>query len=138
MALLGIYTVLAGILGSYLQPIIIMVAIPFGQVGAVIGHWMLGFDVTLLSMFGMVVLAGILVNDALELLDLVNRKVRAGGRGVRLRRRSRPPAVSPDFPDDGDHRGRDDADPLRAVVPGTVPQADGRRNSRSDFRSRRC
>jgi multidrug efflux pump subunit AcrB len=56
-----------------------MVAIPFGLVGAVVGHWIVGFDVTLLSMFGMVALAGIVVNDSLVLVDLVNRRVRAGG-----------------------------------------------------------
>ena len=78
MALLGIYTILAAIFRSYIQPIIVMIAIPFGLVGAVIGHWVLGFDVTLLSMFGMVALTGIVVNDSLVLLDLVNVRVRNG------------------------------------------------------------
>jgi len=78
LALLGIYTILAALFKSYVQPIIIMVAIPFGLVGAVAGHWILGFSVTLLSMFGMVALAGIVVNDSLVLLDQVNRRVRAG------------------------------------------------------------
>ena len=79
MALLGIYTILAALFKSYIQPVIIMVAIPFGLVGAIIGHWIVGFDVTLLSMFGMVALAGIVVNDSLVLIDQVNRRVRAGG-----------------------------------------------------------
>jgi multidrug efflux pump subunit AcrB len=78
MALLGIYTILAAIFRSYLQPLIVMVAIPFGLIGAVIGHWIMGFDITLLSMFGMVALAGIVVNDSLVLLDLVNLHVRDG------------------------------------------------------------
>ncbi len=78
LALLGIYTVLAAIFRSYTQPAIVMVAIPFGLVGAVIGHWILGFDVTLLSMFGMVALTGIVVNDSLVLIDQVNRRVRDG------------------------------------------------------------
>ncbi|HDZ21044.1 hypothetical protein LCGC14_0017850 [marine sediment metagenome] len=78
VALLGIYTVLAAIFRSYFQPIIIMLAIPFGLVGAVIGHWLMGFDLTILSMFGMVALTGIVVNDSLVLIDLVNRRVRAG------------------------------------------------------------
>ena len=78
MALLGIYTILAAIFKSYIQPIIVMIAIPFGLVGAVIGHWALGFDVSLLSMFGMVALAGIVVNDSLVLLDLVNVRIRSG------------------------------------------------------------
>ena len=78
VALLGIYTVLAAIFRSYFQPVIIMLAIPFGLVGAVIGHWLMGYELTLLSMFGMVALTGIVVNDSLVLIDLVNRRVRAG------------------------------------------------------------
>ncbi len=79
MALLAIYTILAALFRSYAQPIIIMVAIPFGLVGAIIGHQLLGFDVTLLSTFGMVALAGIVVNDSLVLIDCINRGVRSGG-----------------------------------------------------------
>jgi multidrug efflux pump subunit AcrB len=79
IALMAIYTILAAMFRSYIQPIIIMIAIPFGLVGAVIGHWVLGFDVTMLSVFGMVALAGIVVNDSLVLIDQINRGVRAGG-----------------------------------------------------------
>ena len=78
LALLGIYSVLAAIFRSYVQPVIIMLAIPFGLVGAVVGHWVLGFEVTLLSLFGMVALTGIVVNDSLVLIDCVNRQVRSG------------------------------------------------------------
>jgi len=78
IALLGIFTVLAAIFRSYTQPFIIMLAIPFGLVGAVIGHWLMGYELTLLSMFGMVALTGIVVNDSLVLIDLVNQRVRAG------------------------------------------------------------
>ena len=77
MALLGIYTILAALFRSYIQPVIIMVAIPFGLVGAIVGHWIVGFEVTLLSLFGIVALAGIVVNDSLVLIDLVNKRVRA-------------------------------------------------------------
>ncbi|HUS91209.1 MAG TPA: efflux RND transporter permease subunit [Phycisphaerae bacterium] len=80
LALLGIYTVLAAIFRSYVQPVIVMVAIPFGLVGAVIGHWVFGYEVTLLSMFGMVALAGIVVNDSLVLIDMVNRRIREGAK----------------------------------------------------------
>ncbi|GAG79701.1 unnamed protein product, partial [marine sediment metagenome] len=79
IALLGIYTILAALFRSYIQPVIIMVAIPFGLVGAIVGHWIVGFEITLLSLFGIVALAGIVVNDSLVLIDLVNRRVRAGG-----------------------------------------------------------
>ncbi len=78
LALLGIYTILAGLFKSYLQPVIIMIVIPFGLVGAVIGHWLTGYDVTLLSLFGMVALTGIVVNDSLVLIDFINRGVRSG------------------------------------------------------------
>ncbi|MCK5114353.1 MAG: efflux RND transporter permease subunit [Phycisphaerae bacterium] len=78
IALLGIYTILAAIFRSYLQPIIVMIAIPFGLTGAVIGHWIMGYDVTLLSMFGMVALAGIVVNDSLVLIDRINGEIRNG------------------------------------------------------------
>jgi multidrug efflux pump subunit AcrB len=79
LAMLVIYTILAALFRSYVQPMIIMIAIPFGLVGAVVGHWLLGFDVTLLSMFGMVALAGIVVNDSLVLIDRMNRHIRSGG-----------------------------------------------------------
>ena len=78
LALMGIYTILAGIFRSYVQPVIIMIAIPFGLVGAVVGHWIVGYDVTLLSLFGMVALTGIVVNDSLVLIDTVNRRSQGG------------------------------------------------------------
>ena len=81
MALLGIFTVVAVIFRSYIQPIIVMIAIPFGLIGAVLGHWILGFDVTLLSLFGMVALAGIVVNDSIVLIDRINTEIRSG-RGI--------------------------------------------------------
>ncbi|MFP4354226.1 MAG: efflux RND transporter permease subunit [Phycisphaerae bacterium] len=81
VALVGIYTILAAIFRSYFQPLIIMVAIPFGLLGAVLGHAIMGIDITLLSLFGMVALTGIVVNDSLVLIDLVNRRYREG-RGV--------------------------------------------------------
>ena len=78
IALLAIFTILAGLFKSYLQPIIVMVAIPFGLVGAVIGHRLLGYNISIMSLFGMVALTGIVVNDALVLIDYVNKCVRGG------------------------------------------------------------
>ncbi len=78
LALLGIYTILASIFKSYLQPMIIMLAIPFGLVGAALGHAVMGFDLSLLSVFGMVALAGIVVNDSLVLVDNINLRTRGG------------------------------------------------------------
>jgi multidrug efflux pump subunit AcrB len=73
LALLAIFALMAVPLKSYLQPLIIMTAIPFGLVGAVIGHLLLGYDLTILSGFGMVALAGVVVNDSLIMVDYINR-----------------------------------------------------------------
>ncbi len=73
IALLVIFALLAIPLRSYVQPLIIMVAIPFGIVGAVIGHIVLGFDLSILSMFGLVALTGVVINDGLVMVDFINR-----------------------------------------------------------------
>ena len=72
-ALLGIYAVIAILFRSYSQPFIVMAAIPYSLVGAILGHYITGYPFTLLSMIGGVALAGIVVNDSLILVDLVNR-----------------------------------------------------------------
>lgn len=77
-ALIGIYVLLAIPFRSYVQPILIMAVIPFGLIGAVIGHLLLGLNFTILSMFGLVALAGVVINDGLVLIDFVNRR-RQGG-----------------------------------------------------------
>ncbi|KPD10613.1 efflux RND transporter permease subunit [Phaeobacter sp. 11ANDIMAR09] len=69
LALLMIYALLAIPLKSYLQPVIIMLAIPFGVVGAVIGHLVIGLPVSLLSFFGILALSGVVVNDSLVLVS---------------------------------------------------------------------
>ncbi|MEE2637540.1 MAG: efflux RND transporter permease subunit [Acidobacteriota bacterium] len=74
LALLMIFALLAVPLQSYLQPLIIMSAIPFGLVGAVWGHMVMGLDVTMMSMFGLVALTGVVVNDSLIMVDFINRK----------------------------------------------------------------
>jgi len=74
LALLMIFALLAVPLRSYVQPIIIMSAIPFGLVGAVWGHFIMGLDFTMMSMFGLVALTGVVVNDSLILVDFINRK----------------------------------------------------------------
>ncbi|MCU0303694.1 MAG: efflux RND transporter permease subunit [Thermoanaerobaculales bacterium] len=81
VAQLAIFALLAIPFRSYIQPLIIMSAIPFGLIGAVLGHMLMGLDLTMLSMFGMVALSGVVVNDSLILIDLVNR-MRAEGASV--------------------------------------------------------
>jgi multidrug efflux pump subunit AcrB len=78
VALLVIFAMLAVPLNSYLQPVIIMSAVPFGIVGAVIGHLIMGYSLSVLSMFGVVALCGVVVNDSLVLIDFANRKERTG------------------------------------------------------------
>ncbi|MCF6179286.1 MAG: efflux RND transporter permease subunit, partial [Geopsychrobacter sp.] len=78
LALLIIFALLAVPFRSYSQPLLIMAAIPFGMVGAVIGHIIMGFDLSLLSMFGLVALSGVVVNDSLLLIDRANQNRRAG------------------------------------------------------------
>lgn len=79
IALLLIYVVLGAQLRSYVQPFVIMSAIPFGMVGAVLGHWLLGYDLTFISLFGMVALMGVIVNDSVVLIDYLNNHQQAGG-----------------------------------------------------------
>ena len=78
MAMLVIYGLLAIPLQSYAQPLLIMVAIPFGIVGAIWGHLIVGYDMAIMSMFGIVALAGVVVNDSLLLIDCINQKRRDG------------------------------------------------------------
>lgn len=78
MVLFMIYALLAIPFKSYFQPLVVMSAIPFGIVGAVIGHILLGYNLSLVSMFGIVALTGIVVNDSLVMIDFVNRARRAG------------------------------------------------------------
>jgi multidrug efflux pump subunit AcrB len=78
MALMAIFALLAVQFRSYLQPFIIMSVIPFGLVGAIIGHVIMGFNLSILSVFGIVALTGVVVNDSLIMIDLINRERRAG------------------------------------------------------------
>jgi multidrug efflux pump subunit AcrB len=77
-ALFLIYALIAVPLRSYLQPLLIMSVIPFGMIGAIVGHWILGIPISMLSLFGIIALAGVVVNDSLILVDFVNRHRRAG------------------------------------------------------------
>ena len=77
-ALMLVYLLLAIPFRSYIQPLIIMISIPFGIVGAIAGHLLMGYSLSLLSMFGIVALSGVVVNDSLVLIDFANRQVREG------------------------------------------------------------
>lgn len=77
-SLISIYFLLAIPFRSYSQPIIVMIAIPFGMVGAVLGHLLMGYNLSLMSMMGVVALSGIVVNDSLVLVDYANKRRREG------------------------------------------------------------
>ena len=78
MAMLAIYALLAIPFGSYVQPLIVMCAIPFGVVGAIGGHVLLGLELSAMSIMGIVALSGVVVNDSLVLIDAANGFRRGG------------------------------------------------------------
>jgi multidrug efflux pump subunit AcrB len=78
LSLFGIYALLAIPTKSYLQPIIIMGVIPFGVIGAIFGHWITGYDLSMMSVMGIIALSGVVVNDSLILVDYVNKSVADG------------------------------------------------------------
>ncbi len=78
LALVAIYALLAIPFGSYVQPLVIMAAVPFGVVGALLGHLLLGIPVGLLSLFGIIGLSGVVVNDSLVMIDFMNENRRNG------------------------------------------------------------
>ncbi len=78
LALLIMYALLAIPLRSYLQPLVIMSVIPFGAVGAIVGHLVMGWSLVMPSIFGLISLAGVVVNSSLVLVDYINRQRRAG------------------------------------------------------------
>ncbi|GHF92881.1 efflux RND transporter permease subunit [Thalassotalea marina] len=69
-----IYCLLAIPFKSYIQPLIVMSVIPFGAIGAVAGHWIMGMDLTIMSFLGMMALIGVVVNDSLVLVDFINKR----------------------------------------------------------------
>jgi multidrug efflux pump subunit AcrB len=79
IVLFVIYCMLALPLKSYTLPVVIMSVIPFGIIGAVIGHWIMGYTLTILSMLGLMALIGVAINDSLVLVDYVNQRSRQAG-----------------------------------------------------------
>ncbi|GAB4130006.1 MAG: efflux RND transporter permease subunit [Thermogutta sp.] len=78
ISLIGIFALLTFQFRSYFQPLMIMAIIPFGLVGAVLGHLVMGLSLTLMSIFALVALTGVLVNDSIVLIDFINSRVRGG------------------------------------------------------------
>lgn len=78
IAILGMYVMMATLFRSYTQPLMVMFAIPFGIIGALVGHLVAGMEVTLWSLVGMIAVSGIVVNDNLVLVDFMNRNKEKG------------------------------------------------------------
>lgn len=76
--LFGIYALLAIPFRSYSQPLVVMVVIPFGLIGAVLGHWVMGMTLSVFSLMGILALSGVVVNDSLVLVDYINRQRKRG------------------------------------------------------------
>lgn len=78
IALLCMFVLLTLQFRSYVQPAIILAIIPFGWLGAILGHYLVGINLSLFSFFGLIALTGVVVNDSIVLVDFINRKLRSG------------------------------------------------------------
>ncbi|TQV76087.1 efflux RND transporter permease subunit [Exilibacterium tricleocarpae] len=78
ISLLVIYALLAIPLKSYIQPVLIMSVIPFGVIGAMLGHLLLGLSMSALSLFGVIAASGVVINDSLVMVDFINQARRRG------------------------------------------------------------
>jgi len=79
IGLVLMFVTLAWVFGSFSRPFAVMAIVPFGFVGAVMGHWLMGFDLTILSMIALLGLAGILVNDSIVLITTIDGRIADGG-----------------------------------------------------------
>jgi len=78
LAVLGIFIIVATMFRSYAQPFVILFTIPFGIIGSIWGHLLMGYDLSIMSIFGMVALTGVVVNDAIVLIERVNENFAEG------------------------------------------------------------
>ena len=78
VATFAMFTLLTLVFRSYVQPLIILCTIPFGLSGAILGHWIMGLPLTMFSLFGLVALTGVVVNDSIVLIDFINKRLAAG------------------------------------------------------------
>ncbi len=78
VGLVLMYLVLSWVFASFTRPIAVMAIIPFGLIGAVLGHWIMGFDLTILSMISLLGLSGIAVNDSIVLITTIDGRIKSG------------------------------------------------------------
>ena len=73
-----IFIILSGVFSSYLRPLIVMSIIPFAALGSILGHWITGFNITILSLVALLGLAGIVINDSIIMVSTIDEKIRKG------------------------------------------------------------
>ena len=78
IGLAAIYIILAWVFASYTRPIVVMSVIPLGFIGAALGHYLLGYDLTILSLIALVGLSGIVVNDSIILVTTIDERIKRG------------------------------------------------------------
>ncbi len=78
IAMVGIFVIIATMFRSYVQPFIILFTIPFGIIGAIVGHMIMGYSLSMMSLFGIVALSGVVINDAIVLIERVNGNLSEG------------------------------------------------------------
>ena len=78
VGLIIIYIILSAIFSSYSRPLIVMSIIPFAALGSIIGHWVTGYDMTILSLVALLGLSGIVINDSIIMVSTINKKIREG------------------------------------------------------------
>jgi multidrug efflux pump subunit AcrB len=78
LALLAIFVIIASAFRSYAQPFLLVITIPFGFIGCLLGHLALGYDLSIMSVMGMVALSGVIINDSIVLLDRINNNLARG------------------------------------------------------------
>ena len=78
LAIVGVFIIIATILRSYVQPFVIMFTVPFGVIGVILGHMAMGYDISMMSIFGLVAVAGVVVNNAIVMFDCMNTYLNEG------------------------------------------------------------
>ena len=78
IGLILIFIILSGVFSSYLRPLIVMSIIPFAALGSILGHWITGFNITILSLVALLGLAGIVINDSIIMVSTIDDKIRKG------------------------------------------------------------
>ena len=123
---LALYALLAIPFRSLYQPFFVMLAVPFGAIGALFGHIIMDITPSYLSIFGILALAGVVVNDSLVMVDFINQKTRAGEDLFESVIHSGTRRFRPIFLTSGNHLRRIVPDPFRPLAAGAVPHSDGR------------